>query len=601
MKMYRTDERSGRLLMLVTLLLIFSFCYGCQQQGSELKAPPLSLEEGMEDLETIITQMKRHYGPLEYKEKRFAFSFDAKANEAREAMKLAESEFDKFAVMKVFLGEFEDGHVSLSFPGNAKEFSAYDAGVFLAPYKGDDGKYKALVAYADDYANGVGVSIGDEVLSIDGKSPWDIHDIIKKYDWWGNEVTDRHSIYNTLHRPVFIPEILPSGPTTVVKLKSAQGSEYTVDLPWNRKVISVGKIQPLLKPVDANMTVGNAGYYNASVQGNVLGMGEKLPFFMSPRVGNEYRPIIVTPSAFALGAEGISIDDVSVEAVDGSKEFAIYGAMYRYQGKSILLVRQATYSPEIEADHMIAAYRALLKEYEAQVDVLVVDQTHNPGGSLAYAEDFFRLFIPMGQQAGNLVQAHNADRRWIYDFGNWAEHLREVEKDNVGAQLAELSARIVDDAMNEGKAMTAPLPFIGPKRITASHYSWSKPILVLADELAGSCGDIFPMLMKRNGIAKIFGQRTMGLGGNVEEVAKLPNTQAALNITRGLFTIFKEGENYTDADMVENNGITPDILRELTVNDFREGYVSYVADFSSAAVALVSGEDVGEDMEGTAE
>jgi C-terminal processing protease CtpA/Prc len=97
---------------------------------------------------------------------------------------------------------------------------------------------------------------------------------------------------------------------------------------------------------------------------------------------------------------------------------------------------------------------------------------------------------------------------------------------------------------------------------------------------------MFPMLMQRNGIAKIFGEVTTGAGGNVDDgIATLSNSQATLNLTRGLYTTFRADGAYTDADLVENNGITPDYHYSHTVADFRAGFVGYIKAFSDKAVA----------------
>jgi len=79
----------------------------------------------------------------------------------------------------------------------------------------------------------------------------------------------------------------------------------------------------------------------------------------------------------------------------------------------------------------------------------------------------------------------------------------------------------------------------------------------------------------------------MGLGGNVEEVAKLVYSQGSLRLTRGLFTTYKSDNNYPDSHMVENNGVVPDYEYNHTVTDFRKGFVDYVEKFSQKAVEQI--------------
>ena len=143
--------------------------------------------------------------------------------------------------------------------------------------------------------------------------------------------------------------------------------------------------------------------------------------------------------------------------------------------------------------------------------------------------------------------------------------------------------------MDAGKDLTSPFALLGNEWLDPdTQYTWKKPLLVLADELAGSCGDIFPMYMQRNGVSRIFGERTMGLGGNVEPITGsygLGNSLAQARLTRGMFTTVQAEGIYSDEQWVENNGIVPDVHYTHTVEDYRRGYLAYVQTFSEQLLA----------------
>jgi hypothetical protein len=80
----------------------------------------------------------------------------------------------------------------------------------------------------------------------------------------------------------------------------------------------------------------------------------------------------------------------------------------------------------------------------------------------------------------------------------------------------------------------------------------------------------------------LFGQRTMGGGGNVESVAVLTNTRAELRMSRGVATVYDPTGRYPEERMIEDNGVTPDIVYSHTLADVRAGYVGYVKAFNSA-------------------
>jgi hypothetical protein len=89
--------------------------------------------------------------------------------------------------------------------------------------------------------------------------------------------------------------------------------------------------------------------------------------------------------------------------------------------------------------------------------------------------------------------------------------------------------------------------------------------------------------MTRSGVARAFGARTMGLGGNVEEIAVLNHSFAKVRLTRGLTTTASSDGNYPTERFLENNGVQPSngLAYTHTVDDVRAGYVKA---FSDAAV-----------------
>lgn len=269
----------------------------------------------------------------------------------------------------------------------------------------------------------------------------------------------------------------------------------------------------------------------------------------------------------------------------GDEKPGIYAALYKFSGKTVLLVRSASYAQsDYRGDVYIKAYMALLSEYENLADVLVLDQTHNPGGS--YCASFYDIFAQAGDVQG--VQKLRADRKWINDlYINWPASAGPTGNPWDVKQLLAWGI-LVEKAYDNGDFLSEPVPlFSGSTYAANMGYKWKKPMLVLIDELAGSCGDMFPMLVKANNRAKLFGQRTMGLGGNVEPVGQLNNSRIAVSLTRGLFYPHIPNGQPKDSDYIENNGVTPDYEYAHTVSDFRNGYFNYVQSFSQKAIEQI--------------
>ncbi len=112
---------------------------------------------------------------------------------------------------------------------------------------------------------------------------------------------------------------------------------------------------------------------------------------------------------------------------------------------------------------------------------------------------------------------------------------------------------------------------------------YTKPIVLLIDELSGSGGDAFPAIMGGIGRATLMGRRTMGAGGHVEIAGPLYFSGQTLSLTKSMF--FRP-----DGVPVENHGAEPSVPYAPTVNDFVNGYVDMQATYLAETLKLVRAE-----------
>lgn len=187
------------------------------------------------------------------------------------------------------------------------------------------------------------------------------------------------------------------------------------------------------------------------------------------------------------------------------------------------------------------------------------------------------------------VQKCRADRKWINDlYINWPGEVGP--NGNLwDIKWSQAYGALVEKAYDNGEFLSEPFALFssGSPYTIQQDYTWTKPMIVLIDELAGSCGDIFPMLVKANKRALLFGQQTMGLGGNVEQVGQLNNSRIKISLTRGLFFPFVPNGIAPESSYIENNGVLPDVEYSHTVEDFRNGYVNYIKLFSEKAIEQI--------------
>jgi C-terminal processing protease CtpA/Prc len=557
----------------VLIIVSVAAVLGCTKNLPELDSisengvgiRPLTQTERNEDFEILVSSFREFYGPLKFKEKRFGFDFEQLVKESRAEVAAATSDDEMYGAFKRFITHFHDGHVSLS-PGPQK-ISSFTVPIALTSV---EGRIFIGSFFNETVAGETGFSIGDEVTAIDGKAPSDYLPTILKYDSMGNDLTDKQLILRALRRPSYISELKPTSPTVRLTAKNAAGVVFEKTLIWNvrsddyvnRAVVGLAALENAYSPEAADIA-----------KATLLQMGDAAPFFATPAVETALELIRVKPSDKFLSKYGLT---------DAKKVPDLYAALYRFEGKNLLLVRQPTYEVQ-DPSERIAWFKAVLDEYGKLADALVLDQTHNPGGSISYADDFVSIFSH--QDTRGLVNFLHPDRRWLSAFqamDDSSSSSPEIKN------IAELGYKLVEEAYDQGLPLTKfPIGLMRSDYIRpAKDFVFGKPVLLLIDEIAGSCGDMVPAMFKANKLATLFGTRTMGLGGNVETVARLPHSQAELNLTRGMTAIYSATGVYDLDHPIENNGVDPDIPYAITASDFRSGYVDYVRAFSHAAATL---------------
>lgn len=214
-------------------------------------------------------------------------------------------------------------------------------------------------------------------------------------------------------------------------------------------------------------------------------------------------------------------------------------------------------------DKVYAQYVYVISQLEKNTVGLVIDQDHNCGGSVNLVESMAALFIPKAYPG--LEFQLLASKTEYLSIKKWIDETPENTFDRVGT---EETVSIVLDSWKKGLYLTPKTTLHGSVGVMPSPYRYTKPIVLLADEMSGSGGDAFPGLIQGNGRATVIGTRTMGLGGHVQEVPGLYNSGLTLRMTKSLFY-------RPDGIPVENNGVQPDIVYVPTRDDFMYEFKGY--------------------------
>lgn len=531
----------------------------------------LSPEETISDFNEIVEKMRHFYGPLSFKQKKYNFTLNELADKTRESLKKSTTDAEAIGLYKMFLASFHDAHITLRTGILGNLLSVKYIPITVLPVDNQFFIHNFDQDLADE-----GLDSGDEILTIDGKTPVQFLEEITLLTSTGYDLANfRLSSELVFYRPSFAYKLYPKADSVDLLLKKSSGETYELSLVWRRTT--------LLESQENN----SKDQYPFSV-------GNPVPFFINSVTSTIFdlkRVVVGTPKdGEATHKNGAPTSVNSRILPSNANDSALVEAyIYRFQGKNILLVRQSTYSVG-NPNEIISYYRKLFKEFHNFVDVLVIDQTNNGGGSISYATDFFRLFVE--NRARNVVFKMNNDLAWLQQLT-----LRSVfsSQKSEETQRIRLIINAIKDALIEKKkgketSFQQYFPLYMNSYIKGDQeFQWKKPVLVLINELDASSADIVPLLFKGNSRAKLFGERTMGAGGNVEDISNsfsLPHTGMSLSLTRSLFTLFNKNGTYSDDEIIENQGVTPDFPYTIKKKDIDDSFFSYFYAFSEAAVAL---------------
>lgn len=273
-----------------------------------------------------------------------------------------------------------------------------------------------------------------------------------------------------------------------------------------------------------------------------------------------------------------------------TKDF-FHAYLFEKDGHKIGYIRIPHFSPaslkeEIDAIPEVEEFAKLIAYFEIHSEALVIDVVDNPGGAALFMYTLAAMLTDKPLTPPKF--RHTMTQREILEAIVQSDELEEVTSDcearevlgetiqgyPVDFRLAQHLAshcRYLIDEWNAGKRITGYDYLLGMPTITPYPYiHYTKPILILTNELSVSCGDFFPAILQDNQRATLFGAKTAGAGGGVQMFSH-PNP---FGIVR--YSCTCSIAERVDGEPIENLGVTPDISYEVGVNDLQGGYKGYI-------------------------
>lgn len=452
------------------------------------------------------------------------------------------------------------------------------------------------------------IQVGDRVVSLGGE-PIErvVADVQSKV---GHNVpgTDRAlaELYVTRRRGMLGQEV-PRGPVDLVIAHSTGSGEILKTYPMNWDYVP--EIFPPVQPDVRSLMANSGARITSGANKHFLNESFRNPYDwqMTASFWRAFKGETTKASDnnFLVGRKKSFVPELGTKIWEAPEDWPLYAYIYQNADqKKIGYVRIPSYEGQ---DDVVELWPTLIQKMEESADALVIDQVNNPGGSVFYLYSILSYLIdkpvattPMRmtilpedvvEAQANLAQlslvTSDDDARQV--FGDTIVGYPVTYQ--VAKNFESYFQFLVDQWKNWAGGASKPYllsdyHYLGLEKILPNpKASFTRPILVLVNELDFSGGDFFPAMLQDAGRAKIFGTRTAGAGGYVLNVS-YPNFFGVEG-----FTITGSIAKRANGQPIENLGVTPDIPYELTAEDLKSGLKNYKDAINAAVQGLLGAAD----------
>lgn len=538
----------------------------------------MTVEQRLFDFEHVASQYAKFYAPYEWKKELLGFDLYNVAPWL-DRVRNAQSDLEYYEIAAEYVASLKDTHSAYYLPSNFVASIGIRVDIF-------DGKFLIeAVNRAQFPAARYPFTTGDEIVSIDGKTPDELVAWMSKYVAFANErATRRYAADNLFFRAQqILPRAHEIGDTARVVIRRQSGDVETYDLPWTKRGVPITETSRTPSPFSSRAKAATASrpglaelldrYQRRQAPDHVtrlLGLGSRAPFFVLP--ANFQR---------RLGSQ--------------NSHFHFSGT-YAAEGKRIGYLRIPSFTPPDE----FSAYIELINEIDylqRNTDGLVVDVTRNPGGS-CYGEMVANLLIPrVFRGVTDEVRPSRSDLI-AFEFALAATPPPGLEQWQI--DLAKSIYQQLSTAYSENRGRTGPLALcnlsqdVQPLTLRdGSVFAYSKPLILLIDEFSISMGDYFARMLSDAKRGPLFGYRTNGAGGAVTgfDGGYYSEGFATVTLSLGVRQQPVQQPGYPSTAYFENVGIWPDIPYDvMTAENLRTGYAPYVQAFTRAILDEINKE-----------
>lgn len=536
-------------------------------------------------LDVIKNILDAGYAPAFWKENQFGWNLDHEIELAKSTVGINNcsniAEFQK--IVRDFFSGMHDQHVFARF--HATEEASLP---FLV--KGTNDKYFISHVNRDRLSSSVyQIDVGDELVIFDGMKAHDaVLNLQREISKNSEDGADRAvaEMFLTNRRRAYAHEV-PKGPIRIGIKKRGSKKVFFYQLTWDYKPEQITNHQKIFDGKYSFKKEILIPENEESRHFKQLMISSYHDFFSQLRIEEP-------ECGHAPGSRKSFLPQLGKTWWVSSKKKPFHAYLYENEGNLIGYLRIPYYSGSLKE---VLEFAEMIRFFEERSDALIIDQMNNPGGSLFYMCALAALLteqpleIPKHQIALNqdeiaeaisyipICETISNDEEAVALFGETFYGNPVTFQTN---QFILNYFRFILSEWNQGKTLTDPTYLYGFDQINPSPYGcYTKPIIVLMNELSISAAEFFPCILQDNKRATIMGTKTSGAGGYVLK-ANFPNL-FGLKYFRYTGSIAIRKNNLP----IENLGISPDIHYKISETDLQCSYFEYKEEINRQILELL--------------
>ena len=507
----------------------------------------LSPDQKAADFRALVDTYAKYYAPYEWK--RDGLKVDALAIRPwLDRIARSQNDLEYYDILVEYIGSLNDAHDAFFLPSTFRATLGFGVDLY-------DGK--ALIDAIErnrlpvaDYS----FEIGDELVSMDGRTPAELIRSLEKYAVSANPLSTRRTAASmiTVRSQWFMPRAHELGESAEIVVRRASGESATYKIPWRKTGIAVTSLTPPapIRTAASQELRGHERLFRAQnfvvpEKQFIVGMGVREPVFQLPE-GTDVR-------------------------IGRNRSDALFSAIIKSGDYKIGYIRIPGFSSFSRANEQMQNEIAFMQQ---NTDGLVVDVMRNPGGSGCAAESLLRnLFTQDFTLLGAEQNVTWSDILTLTDDIQFYQELNFPDED-----IAELRLMLneFESAYRNNRARTRPMPLCGTTLdakaavdAEGKPIGYGKPMLLLVDEMTYSAAEIFAAVIQDNQRAKLFGRRTVGAGGSVGTVSGGIYSEGSASLT---FSLLNRRGPISNPDLpaapyIENIGVRPEIEKDYMTRD----------------------------------